>query len=96
MNRKCSALAVAALAVSAIGFSTSNAAAKVPDDETNAHPGAVVPYDPPAPTTTTTTIRVPVDDELAEGLQSSASALGGAGLALGGLWFYRRRQPATS
>ncbi len=36
------------------------------------------------------------DDIGAEALQAGASALGGAGVALGGMWLYRRRhQPAT-
>jgi hypothetical protein len=33
----------------------------------------------------------PSDDNAAEALQAGASALGGAGLAFGGLWLYRRR-----
>jgi hypothetical protein len=31
------------------------------------------------------------DDNAAEALQASASALGGAGVAFGGMWLYRRR-----
>jgi hypothetical protein len=37
--------------------------------------------------------RVSVDDNLAEGLQAGASAIGGAGIALSALWAYRRRHP---
>jgi hypothetical protein len=33
----------------------------------------------------------PSDDNKAEALQAGASALGGAGLAFGGIWLYRRR-----
>lgn len=31
------------------------------------------------------------DDNAAEALQASASALGGAAVAFGGMWLYRRR-----
>lgn len=36
----------------------------------------------------------PSDDTRVEVLQAGASALGGAGLAFGGMWLYRRRQTA--
>jgi hypothetical protein len=36
---------------------------------------------------------VQVDDNLAETLQTGAGAVGGAGLAIAGLWLYRRRHP---
>lgn len=44
-------------------------------------------------TSSTSTIEVPVDDTTSETLQTAASALGGAGVALAGFWIYRRRQP---
>jgi hypothetical protein len=37
------------------------------------------------------TVPSPSDDNGAEALQAGASALGGAGLAFGGMWLYRRR-----
>lgn len=36
------------------------------------------------------------DDNGVEALQAGASALGGAGLAFGGMWLYRRRQALAS
>ncbi len=33
------------------------------------------------------------DDNTAEALQAGASALGGAGIAFGGIWLFRRRHP---
>ncbi|MFG1622714.1 hypothetical protein [Kribbella sp. NPDC049227] len=47
--------------------------------------------DPVAPVVVTSRSEVPVDDGLVEALQVTGSALGGAGLALGGVWLYRRR-----
>jgi len=79
----CTAIAVSVLASGAVALSATNAAAKVP------------PEDPPGPVTPTS-ISVPVDDALAEGLQAGASALGGAGVAVGGLWLYRRRRLLAS
>ena len=37
------------------------------------------------------TVQSRSDDNGAEALQASASALGGAGVAFGGMWLYRRR-----
>jgi hypothetical protein len=42
------------------------------------------------------TVEVPVDDTTTEALQTAAGALGGAGLATAGLWFYRRRHPLAA
>jgi hypothetical protein len=39
---------------------------------------------------------VQVDDTLAETLQTSAGAVGGAGLAIAALWLYRRRHPVLA
>ncbi|WP_328323024.1 hypothetical protein OHA70_29745 [Kribbella sp. NBC_00382] len=47
---------------------------------------AVMFIDVPGPTQV-----VAVDDGLAEALQTGAGAVGGAGLAVTGLWLYRRR-----
>jgi hypothetical protein len=37
--------------------------------------------------------QVQVDDNATEALQTGAGAVGGAGLAITGLWLYRRRHP---
>lgn len=106
MNHKCTILAVPALALSAVAFATTEAAAKVPEE--TAQPGSTVPRDPPVwehnypqdrtdivGITEAPTVRVmiPVDDGTTEALQAGAAALGGAGLAFGSLWLYRRRRP---
>lgn len=49
----------------------------------------------PQPVAATSRTEVPMDHNVDEVLQAAASALGGAGLALGGTWLYRRhRAPA--
>jgi hypothetical protein len=88
MNHTRTALAVAALALSAAAVGATNAAATHPA-ENGTLPVTVVPHDPPP----TATIEVPVDDITSEALQAGASALGGASIALGAVWIYRRRQP---
>lgn len=87
MNHRGSIIAVAALAAGVATFTTTEASAKVPAEDSSPQ-AAVVPHDPQP----TWTVEVPVDDNMAEGLQAGASALGGAGIALSGLWLYRRRQ----
>jgi LPXTG-motif cell wall-anchored protein len=47
---------------------------------------------PTLPTDLTGSTEASGDDNGVEVLQAGASALGGAGLALGGLWLYRRRR----
>ena len=49
--------------------------------------------DPAAPAMAPGRSEVPMDHDVVEALQSAASALGGAGLALGGMWLYRRHLP---
>ncbi|TDW74948.1 hypothetical protein [Kribbella pratensis] len=49
-----------------------------------------VPTSPAVPTTAPARLPAPSDDTRVELLQAGAAALGGAGLALGGLWLYRR------
>jgi hypothetical protein len=39
---------------------------------------------------------IKVDDNVAEGLQTAAGAIGGAGIALTALWAYRRRHPLAA
>ena len=123
MNRRYSAVAIAALALGAAGFAATDASAReVPDSQFgngNTLPQPTHPrYDPqhhgnmatpdchwayhsackeaPAPTAPTAP---PTKAELnagssgdngAEALQLGASALGGAALAFGGMWAYRR------
>jgi hypothetical protein len=106
MNHRCTLIAVPALAVCAVALTTTEAAAKVPEEI--AQPGSVAPHDPPAWThnhpqdrtdilgitaAAPERVVVSVDDGTAEALQASASALGGAGVAFGSLWLYRRRHP---
>jgi hypothetical protein len=51
-------------------------------------------YDPKykVPPVTAAAVKSPSNDNGVEGLQAGASALGGAGVALGAMWLYRRRQ----
>ncbi|MFI6831816.1 hypothetical protein ACIBG5_32250 [Kribbella sp. NPDC050241] len=83
MNYARTAISVAALAVSAIALGASTAAATHPAEN-----GTVTFHDPPPPKT----VEVSVDDTTSEAVQVGASALGGAGLALGAVLIYRRRQ----
>jgi hypothetical protein len=121
MNRKYSALALSAIAMGAVAFSTTEASAKtdpgpggtspsVPaiasewPEEGTGYPGAgskapeynYPNYDPKyevaAPVQAAATSTTRSDDNGVEAVQSGASALGGAALAFGGLWLYRRRQ----
>jgi hypothetical protein len=87
MNHARTAIAVSALALTAAALGATNAAATHPA-ENGPLPATVMPHDPPP----AMTIEVPVDDTTAEGLQAGASALGGASIALGAVWIYRRRQ----
>jgi hypothetical protein len=103
MNRTHATLAASVLALSAAGLSVTEASARVPDD---VPPDAsVAPRDPPAPEynypnydrqyevphAETATLGSGSDDNGVEVLQAGASALGGAAIALGGMWLYRRR-----
>jgi len=106
MNHKCTVIAVPALALSAVALATTEASAKVPEE--TVHQDSTVPRDPPVRdhnypkertdivgTTEAAPVRVmvPIDDGTTEALQAGAAALGGAGLAFGSLWLYRRRHP---
>ena len=101
MNRTLTTLAVSALALGAIGLTATEASARVPDDvpqDTTVTPHNPGPpnypnYDPAYEVRRASSAS---DDYGAEVLQSGASAVGGAGIALGAMWLYRRRQaPAT-
>ena len=59
-------------------------ATSTPSEAPTANAAVVVPEPGPI---------VQVDDNVAEGLQAGASAIGGAGIALAALWAYRRRHP---
>jgi hypothetical protein len=108
MNRTHATLAASVLALSAVGLTATQASARVPDDVPP--DTTVAPHDPSAseynypnyapqyevPRGETTTLGNGSDDNAVEVLQAGASALGGAALALGGMWLYRRRHvPAT-
>jgi hypothetical protein len=108
MNRTHATFAASVLALGAVGLTATEASARVPDDVPP--DSTVAPYDPPAPEYNypnyAPQYEVPrveaatgggaVDDTGVEVLQASGSALGGAALALGGVWLYRRRHvPAT-
>lgn len=74
-------------------------------DEGTGYPGSeaksldcTYPEDPACnvPPLESVTAPSPTDDSGAEVLQAGASALGGAGVAFGGMWLYRRRQVLAS
>ena len=64
------------------------------------HPNYDPKYEVPAPakaaTTNAASVQSKSDDNGVELLQSGASALGGAAVALSGVWLYRRRQLHTA
>lgn len=91
MNRKYTAVAASALAMGALALTATEASAIVKDPVNDARSGTVVPATAPAPAT----VEIQVDDGWAEAAQAGASALGGAALAFGALWMYRRRQPVA-
>jgi hypothetical protein len=91
MNHRRSIIAISALAAAVVTATATEASAKVPPEDTS-RPATVVPHDPPP----TRTVEIPVDDNSVETLQAGASALGGAGIALAGMWLYRRRQTHTA
>ena len=107
MNSKHSVVAVLALAVGAGAFASSEAWARDPVKEEQ--PAYVVPrdpgppnypdFDPPdqvSPVESTGTIAASSHDTGPEVVQAGASALGGAGVACGVMWLYRRRNRLAS
>lgn len=88
MNQARTALAATALALSAAALGATHASAQYEPGPGSA-PATFPPV--PAPASPTELVEVAVDDTVSEGVQVGASALGGAGLALTGLWIYRRR-----
>lgn len=83
MNRRNSAIAVFALTFGTAALAATEASAQQPPEPRSG--------DSTARASVTQRVQVPVDDAGVEAVQAGASALGGAGLALGGLWLYRRR-----
>jgi hypothetical protein len=107
MNYRRIVIAAPALVLTTLAFGGVSAATAGVPEETDQRT-SVVPRDPPvgaynypeydvnpvmAPEQEKIRVMVPVDDTTAEALQAGASALGGAALAFGTLWFYRRRYP---
>lgn len=98
MNCTRTTLAVSALALGAIGLTATEASARVPDDvprdttvtRQDPKPPNYPNYDPKYEVRQGTTVSS--DDNGIEVLQASASALGGAAIAFGAMWLYRRRQ----
>jgi hypothetical protein len=94
MNHKRSVIVVPALAAVVFTLTAAEATARViPEHTTESR--SVMPHDPPAVPYVDETITVTADDAAAEGVQAGAAALGGAGLALVGMWRYRRRLGLT-
>lgn len=95
MNSKRSAAAAFALAIGVTALASSEAWARDPDKEIPVEP-AVVLHDPsrasdPTPAQTAGT----TDHARIEAVQAGVSALGGAGIACGATWLYRRRSQLT-
>jgi hypothetical protein len=94
-------MAVSALALGAIGLTATEASARVPDDvprdttvtrqdpKPPSYPNYGPEYEVPQGVT------VSRDDNGVEVLQAGASALGGAAIAFGAMWLYRRRHAAA-
>ncbi|TCN39322.1 hypothetical protein EV644_107294 [Kribbella orskensis] len=106
MNRTLTTLAVSALALGTIGLTATEAPARVSNDvprNTTVMPHEPKPpnypnYDPryEVPPVQAATVSSAPDDNGVEVLQAGASAVGGAAIAFGAMWLYRRRQvPAT-
>ena len=89
MKHARTAIAVSALALSAAVLGATQASAQYEPDPGSA-PATVLPV--PAPGPDTDLVKASVDNTVSEGIQAGASALGGAAVALGAVWFYRRRQ----
>ena len=102
MNHARTAIAVSALALSAAALGVSQASARLgpepgsgytttPDCHWAYHPACQETPVPMAPVEAALDPGLS-DDNGAETMQTGASALGGAGIALGAVWIYRRRQ----
>jgi hypothetical protein len=90
MNRTCCSLAVSTLAFGAVVL-TANEALAEPHPDAGFETTYNHPYNYPE-----YRFDIPVTQTVPNTASVGASALGGAGLALGGLWLYRRRHaPVT-
>ncbi|TCC37755.1 hypothetical protein [Kribbella speibonae] len=87
MKHRYTAIALPIIVCGAAVAGATNASARDIEPERDGTPPVVIPGP---------VVEVPVDDSVAEGLQTAAGVLGGAGLAIGGLWMYRRRQPLAA
>ena len=102
MNYARTAIAVSALALSAAALGAAEASAQLAPEPRSGYtttPECHWAYHPvchatPAPVPPVEAALDPVlsDDNGAETMQTGASALGGAGIALGAVWIFRRRQ----
>lgn len=111
MDHARTAIAVSALALSAAALGATNAAATHPA-ENGTLPAPAAPYDWPdchwayhpvcdealwtEPREEAALAPGPSDDNRAQTMQAGASALGGAGVALTGMWIYRRRHAVNT
>ncbi|TCC45389.1 LPXTG cell wall anchor domain-containing protein [Kribbella pittospori] len=109
MNHARTAIAATALGLIAVTLGATNAAATHPA-ENGTLPAPAVTYGPPdchwayhpsgdavpVPEPPVQAALGPSDDTGAETMQAGASALGGACLALTGVWIYRRRHALNS
>ena len=93
MNHARTAIAAFVLALSAAALGATQASAQYEPG-----PGSAPATVPPvrAPASPTDLVKVAVDDTVSEGIQAGASALGGVGMALTGLWIYRRRHAVNN
>ncbi|TCN31075.1 hypothetical protein EV644_13052 [Kribbella orskensis] len=90
MKHSYAIVAVPVLVCGAVLAGTTQASAREIDPESD-YRGSIVVVEQPGPTRL-----VPVDDTVAEALQTGAGAVGGAGLVIAGLWLYRRRHPVLA
>src|SRR5262245_33999107 len=92
MNSKRSAVAALALVIGATALASSEAWARDPDKEIPVEP-AVLLHDPGPVSAPTHQVVIPAEPSRTgmEAAQAGASALGGAGVACGVMWLYRRR-----
>ena len=102
MKHWSSVIAVPALGFAAVALTSAEAAADLPAEHSG--PASVVPHDPGPPNYPTYSGYIPsaeanvtgsADDTGDEILRVSTAAVGGAGLALAGLWLYKRKAPLT-
>ncbi len=96
MNSKRSALAALALAIGATTLASSEAWARDPDKEIPVEPAVVLHNPSPASDPTPAQTAGTTDHTRIAAVQAGASALGGAGVACGAMWLYRRRSQLTS